>query len=83
MTSYKEATTEEIIEILKEYIDDEDENLMNLKYIAEHGIENKKWKDVTFKFMYGNLILNTKDLSYKDAEPQLPIEDFICEDDDL
>lgn len=69
MVSYDESTIEERVEILKEYISEELLDMVDLEYAAQHGTLNEQWEDVTFDIVVGKVILHTRDLSYKDAEP--------------
>lgn len=72
MTSYAEVTKTELIEILKSYIQDKSWlELNNWDWIIENAVVSEEWEDVTFKLSYFDLILHTKDLSYKDALPQM------------
>lgn len=72
MPSYIDVTKTELIEILKSYIQDKSWlELNNWDWIIDNAVVSKEWEDVTFKLSYFDLILHTKDLSYKDALPQM------------
>ena len=69
MTSYEEATTEELTELLKEYIDMEYWDLNDFPTIIERAKVIKERDIVIFNLSLMDLYLDTRDLSYVDAHP--------------
>lgn len=68
MVSFEEASNEELIEILKSYVPYEFHDLNDWEIIIKRAVVTE-WDDVEFKLNAGILVLNIRDLSYKDAKP--------------
>ena len=69
MVSYEEATTEELISILKTYVPSENHVLVDFELSVKRAVVSVEWEDVSFELAFGKVILNTRDLSFKDAFP--------------
>lgn len=69
MVSYKEATTEELTEILKTYMDPDYYVLNDFSTVIKRAEVNSKRKVVCFHLAMLDLYLDTRDLSYVDAHP--------------
>ena len=69
MTSYKEITKEELIELLKGYMDMEYWDLNDWETIIERAETIPERDIVIFKMSMMDLYLDTRDLSYVDAHP--------------
>ena len=69
MVSFKEATEEEITEILKGYMDMEYWDLNDFPTIIRRAKILEKRHIVGFKLSFFDLYLDTRDLSFVDAHP--------------
>ena len=69
MTSFEDATTEEITEILKGYMDMEYWDLNDFPTIIKRAKIIKERNIVEFKLSFFDLYLDTRDLSFVDAHP--------------
>ena len=67
MTSYANATDEELIDILKEYIDTKYWKLNNWDSILANATINKEYNEVWFKLATFDLGLDLDTLDYKDV----------------
>lgn len=68
MTSFDEATTEEIITILQKYVPYEFHDLNDWEQIIKRA-KVTEWGDVEFKLNACVIVLHKSDLTYKDAFP--------------
>ena len=69
MVSYKDATTEQITEVLKTYMDPEYYILNDFPKVIKRAEVNNERKVVCFHLAMLDLYLDTRDLSYVDAHP--------------
>ena len=70
MTSYDEITQEQMISILKSYIDAEYWVLNDFPTIIERATILEERDIVIFKLSFMDLYLDTRDLSFVDAHPK-------------
>ena len=69
MVSYKDATTEQITEVLKTYMDPDYYILNDFTTIIKRAKIIPERNIVEFKLAMLDLYLDTRDLSYVDAHP--------------
>ena len=69
MSSYNETSQEDLIEILKGYIDQEYWDLNDWETIIRRAKTIQERNIVEFKMSFMNLYLDTRDLSFVDAHP--------------
>lgn len=68
--NFDEIDREELITILKSYLEPRYWRSNDFDSIIDNAVVNKEWGDVFFEFHQFNLYLNYSDCSYKDAEPK-------------
>lgn len=69
MQSFYNISDEELIKLLKSYNKDIDSSLNDYETIIKRAEINTEYKDVTFKFSYGYLMLDLETLAFKEARP--------------
>ncbi len=67
MTSYANVTDEELIEILKDYMDPKYWKLNNWSDVLANAVVNEEYNDVQFPLATFDLILDCDTLDYKDV----------------
>lgn len=70
---YEDATKEQLINIIKEYMEPNTYRINDFDYIINNAQVNTERNVVTFTLNGFTLILDTRDLSYVDAHPGMPI----------